>query len=49
MFTDLITRVDVSLLLEFKQCLVQACLLLLQELVETGEVRLQVRVTFGFK
>jgi hypothetical protein len=35
--------------MEFKQCLVQACLLLLQERVETSEIRLQIRVSFGFK
>jgi hypothetical protein len=34
---------------EFKQSLVQACLLLLQEHIETGKVRLQIRVTFSFQ
>jgi hypothetical protein len=47
MFTDLITHVGDSLILAI--CLVQACLLLLQEYVETGEVSLQILATFSFK
>jgi hypothetical protein len=46
-FTNLITHFDGSLILTV--CLVQECLLLLQEYVETGEVSLQIRVTFSFE